>query len=339
MKIPFKFNGSGSEYFKIWIVNILFTILTLGIYSAWAKVRTKRYFYSKTLIDNSSFEYHATPIQILKSRIIALVLIIIYGFVSSNPDNYIITLLMAASFYLSLPFLISKAIIFNARNSSWRNIRFGFNTDSLGEAYKVYLLLPILIPFTLSLIVPYISYKGWKFYISNAKFGKSHFEFDTAKISSFYKIYFICLFFIVLLIFVLGGTAYLGFKNEDIFIMTFVQIIPLFFTIVFIIIFNSYRVLVRNIALNNMVISKHTFESTVKLPSFFKIYFTNFFLIIITLGLFLPWAKVRMTKYFASNLFLLPEGDLNSFVQSEIKKVGAFGEEFTDISDVDIGGL
>jgi hypothetical protein len=33
------FTGSGAEYFGIWIVNLLLTILTLGIYSAWAKVR------------------------------------------------------------------------------------------------------------------------------------------------------------------------------------------------------------------------------------------------------------------------------------------------------------
>ena len=40
------FTGTGSEYFRIWIVNLLFTILTLGIYSAWAKVRKLRYFYA-----------------------------------------------------------------------------------------------------------------------------------------------------------------------------------------------------------------------------------------------------------------------------------------------------
>lgn len=42
---PFRFTGNGREYFRIWIVNTLLTILTLGIYSAWAKVRKKRYIY------------------------------------------------------------------------------------------------------------------------------------------------------------------------------------------------------------------------------------------------------------------------------------------------------
>ncbi len=35
---PLNFTGKGSEYFKIWIVNIALSLITLGIYSAWAKV-------------------------------------------------------------------------------------------------------------------------------------------------------------------------------------------------------------------------------------------------------------------------------------------------------------
>ena len=51
----------------------LLSIVTLGIFSAWAKVRNKQYFYRNTLVDGSSFEYLASPIAILKGRIIAAV--------------------------------------------------------------------------------------------------------------------------------------------------------------------------------------------------------------------------------------------------------------------------
>ncbi len=50
--ISFYFTGKASEYFKIWIVNGLLTVLTLGIYSAWAKVRTNRYMYGNLYLDN-----------------------------------------------------------------------------------------------------------------------------------------------------------------------------------------------------------------------------------------------------------------------------------------------
>ena len=67
-KMPCRFEGDSLEYFRIWIVNIFLTIVTLGIYSAWAKVRTLRYFYGNTWLDNNSFSYLANPLQILKGR-------------------------------------------------------------------------------------------------------------------------------------------------------------------------------------------------------------------------------------------------------------------------------
>src|SRR4051812_34056400 len=75
----FSFTGTGSEYFRIWIVNLLLTIVTLGIYSAWAKVRKMRYLYDSTHLAGSSFEYHGNPIAILKGRIVAVVLIVGYN--------------------------------------------------------------------------------------------------------------------------------------------------------------------------------------------------------------------------------------------------------------------
>ena len=62
---PFTFTGNTRDYFGIWIVNVLLTIVTLGVYSAWAKVRRQRYFYGNTWLAGSSFEYHAKPIKIL----------------------------------------------------------------------------------------------------------------------------------------------------------------------------------------------------------------------------------------------------------------------------------
>lgn len=71
----FRFTGKGSEYFAIWIVNLLLSIITLGIYSAWAKVRREQYFHRNTLLDEQPFEYTGDPVRILLGRIVALVAI------------------------------------------------------------------------------------------------------------------------------------------------------------------------------------------------------------------------------------------------------------------------
>src|SRR5690606_21680940 len=74
-----QFHGQGGEFFGIWIVNILLSVITLGIYSAWAKVRTKRYFYGNTELAGDNFEYHATPIQLLKGRLVALLVVLVWA--------------------------------------------------------------------------------------------------------------------------------------------------------------------------------------------------------------------------------------------------------------------
>ena len=68
----FAFTGSGSEYFRIWIVNLILSVVTLGIYSAWAKVRRLEYFYRHTRVAGASFDYHGRPLAILKGRIVAV---------------------------------------------------------------------------------------------------------------------------------------------------------------------------------------------------------------------------------------------------------------------------
>jgi len=68
----FAFTGSGGEYFRIWIVNLFLSIITVGIYSAWAKVRRERYFHSNLVLDKSTFAYHGNPVAILKGRLVVV---------------------------------------------------------------------------------------------------------------------------------------------------------------------------------------------------------------------------------------------------------------------------
>ena len=70
-----EFRADPREYFRIWIVNLALTIATLGVYSAWAKVRKLRYFHASTVLAGSAFGYHADPLRILRGRIIAAVLV------------------------------------------------------------------------------------------------------------------------------------------------------------------------------------------------------------------------------------------------------------------------
>jgi len=148
-RYPFSFTGSGGEYFKIWIVNILLSIITLYIYSAWAKVRTRRYFAGNTLLDGSGFDYHATGKQILLGRIVAVVLLFALTFGGTiHPFISIGGFILIA---LLLPWAMWRSIKFNMRMTSYRNIRFGFD-GKLGPMYMYLLIMP-LIPILVALVV------------------------------------------------------------------------------------------------------------------------------------------------------------------------------------------
>ena len=122
--VALRFTGQAGEYFRIWIVNLCLSVLTLGIYSAWAKVRRKRYFYGSTLLDVSAFEYTGNPVAILKGRLLVLAVFTIYSLAQNVLP--LLSLAMLFGMFALMPWIVQRALQFNARNSLHRNVRFGF---------------------------------------------------------------------------------------------------------------------------------------------------------------------------------------------------------------------
>src|SRR6218665_1476658 len=145
------FTGSASEDFGIWIVNVLLTIVTLGIYSAWAKVRRKRYFYGNTVILGRAFEYHATGKQIFIGRMIVIgFLVVINAGSALFPPLAIIT---PIAILIGLPWVIKRSLRFNARVTSYRNVRFDF-VGTTGGAFKAVMLGGFLAAITVGILAP-----------------------------------------------------------------------------------------------------------------------------------------------------------------------------------------
>lgn len=192
---PVNFQGKTSEYFGIWIVNLLLSLITLGIYSAWAKVRRKKYFYNNTLVENVGFDYHAKPISILKGRIIAVVFFA--GYSMSASIHPFLPGIFLIIFFLALPWLVVRGSIFNARNTSHRGLRFDF-IGTLGQAAKVFIALPILVMPTFGLIFPYVAHQKSQFLVNNHRFGLSQFDMQPV-IKKYYKVYLIVMVIPVLI--------------------------------------------------------------------------------------------------------------------------------------------
>jgi uncharacterized membrane protein YjgN (DUF898 family) len=185
-EVPLEFQGRAGEYFRIWIVNAVLTVVTFGIYAAWAKVRTRRYFYGNTLLDGKPFDFTGNPIAILKGNLIFGTLFVMYSVSSSMFPAlglFIFILILAI-----MPWMIQKAMRFRAHNTMYRNLRFSFR-GSLGESYKIFLGLGILAPLTLGLIIPYIHFRQRKYIFGHMNWGNSAASMQ-GKPGFFYKTFF-----------------------------------------------------------------------------------------------------------------------------------------------------
>ena len=153
----FSFSGTAKEYFGIWIVNLLLSIVTIGIYTAWAKVRRLRYFYGNTWLDGHNFEYHAKPKQILIGRIIVFGLLLLVQIISTVFPLFALFVLIP--YLLAFPWLLNKAISFNARMTSYRNVHFNFE-GSYGAAFMTFVLLPLIVPIIATVLIGLGFYSG-----------------------------------------------------------------------------------------------------------------------------------------------------------------------------------
>jgi uncharacterized membrane protein YjgN (DUF898 family) len=140
-QLHIEFTGSGSEYFRIWIVNLLLTLVTLGLYLPWAKVRRLRYFYSNTLIDSDPVHFHGAPLQMFKGFAIVIAGFALYSLASEfSPTAGSVAFLVVAALW---PLLFRSSMCFRLANTSWRGLRFAF-AGSKKDAYLVW--LPLLLP-------------------------------------------------------------------------------------------------------------------------------------------------------------------------------------------------
>ena len=140
-QLSIEFTGSGSEYFRIWIVNMLLLMVTFGIYYPWAKVRRLRYFYGNTVVGGEPLGFHADPTKLLKGYLLVGLLFMLYSAAGkfSATAGFIAFLIVAALW----PALLKSAMQFRMANTSWRGLRFKFK-GSLDGAYRA--VLPLFLP-------------------------------------------------------------------------------------------------------------------------------------------------------------------------------------------------
>ncbi len=196
----FQFRGNAREYFGIWIVNILLTIVTFSLYAPWAKVRRLRYFYGNTVFYRRKFDFTGVPTRILIGRIIALG--VYFGASALAQVSWQASLIGFLIIFLLVPWLVRSTIRFRARNSKFGNSRFYF-TGTTKEAYILALKGILIYIFTLGIFFPVLFWYFKKYTLDNLQLGQLRFELH-ADWPDYMRAMYVPVFLFIGIVFVLG---------------------------------------------------------------------------------------------------------------------------------------
>ncbi len=328
----FEFRGDGFAYLKIWVVNIILTALTLGVYSAWAKVRTRRYFYQNTRLNERSFDFHAEPFRILLGRIIVMIGLLALLAVREIRFSILIPICLT----VLAPYFLVRGAIFTMSNTSYDGIRFGF-IKSYRDAYITFInmILITIVSFGLGAIFYGFYYR--RYLLDNSLWGSLRFSLEARK-RQFLKVFigpalifffYLCISYAVLVL-ENGGN---GESNHLSVLMNLVSIVLYGALIV------AYRSAAWNFYAKHLKLGNIRFIGRQSFIYSSLLYATGIILTVITLGLAWPWVKIAFWRYKISTLEVLAsEDDFNAGKTTKAPQEDSLvGESAASFWDLDIG--
>lgn len=356
-ELALTFSGSGREYFRIWIVNLCLTLVTFGIYSAWAKVRRLSYFDRNTHLAGSSFNFHGDPVVILRGRIVAALLLFAYHYLFGLSASFAIV--FTAFVFICGPWILRSAIRFRLRNTSYRGLRFNFD-GNLSGAYAVYLPVAIifLTPALIAVIVnndwviisssalyllwPWLQARMKRYQHGNFSYGQKQsdsaldsFELIWPYLSSAGAVFLISVLAGILLASSTSGNTLTGSYNLfQLFILLGVPILT--GLMVYSLLGPFLQAQVWNETWSSTRLDDIQFVSQLPTWAYTKLQIANTILTLLSLGLYRPFAVVRAYQFRLAHIHLqaMPE-DLETNAQ-QVNAEGAAGEGAVEFVGFDL---
>jgi uncharacterized membrane protein YjgN (DUF898 family) len=304
----FHFHGQGWPLFGIYVVNLFLSLVTLGIYYFWGKMKVRRYLMGHIELEGDCFEYHGTGKELLMGFLKAMLLFFIPLFaLNSGPallgTGPVIRAIAAGLAYgvimVFIPIAMVGARRYRLSRTSWRGIRFSFR----GQAWdflKIFAFGSFLSTITLSLYFPFFDARRYDFMISHSFFGDRQFSFNGRGRDLFRP-------FLVALLLTLPTLGFYWFW------------------------FGAKK---QRYYWEHTTSGSNRFRSIVTGRALMNLHVGNFLIALVTLGLGWPWIITRKIRFGCKYLTL--EGPLTlAEVQQKAQKAVATGEAMSSFLDTD----
>ncbi|TKB91691.1 MAG: DUF898 domain-containing protein [Nitrospira sp.] len=326
------FHGAGGTLFGIHLINTLLTLVTLGIYYYWAKVRVRAFLFSQTEFAGDRFSYHGSARELLNGTIKASLVFGIPYFLMGNAGQFLegstaiqVTLKVAASLLLILfiPVAITGARRYRLSRTAWRGIRFSFRGKTL-DFIKLWLSGYFLTAVTLGLYYPYFSTKKHAFLTTHSYFGSEPFKFSgdgVALSRPFLRMY--------LLAVAVAGVVGLGLYSfvdlpgqniedpEAMGSFVFGAIASLMIgALVSRLLWLPYSVIEQRFFWEQTSIGSARFQLPITTWPYLKLKLGNLLLMLCTLGFAWPWITIRNIRFITDQLELVGIDNFDEIVQA-----------------------
>ena len=282
LRFSFLFWGTTREFFPIGIVNLLLTIVTAGLYLPWARVKTLRYLYTKTHLDGNSFSFLGQPLELLKICLIPMVILMSTLLVAwfHLPSGALLLGLLALLF----PWFKLRLLRFEAENSFFRDIPFEFTGDVRG-AYVAYLLWPVLVLLSAGLLYPQMVYQQKRYFFGGLRFGKFPFRF-ALKAAILWRLHLLAIGFIAAAV-----------SIAQLIVMVAPKLVFPWIGLCMVLIGAFVSVRQSNAVLSAVSVAQYRLQRRFTVASWLWLQLSNIAVALFSLGLLLPWARIRAVQY------------------------------------------
>ena len=338
-----KFHGKGFDLFSIFIVNILLTVLTLGVYYFWGKVKIKRYLYSQLEFDGDRFTFHGKGKELFIGGVIGIVIFaIFYGsqyLIETSGNKYFIaiSLILSLIFFSLFPIIFILSRRYYLSRSSWRGIRFSFR-GGIKQFYRVIAKGVLLTIVTFGLYSPILRNRMKQYFVENSYFGTRSFRYsgngmDVFK--HFAQTFFLYLpgtmIIIFLVIFLVG--IILGFViGKD--LKTYSHVVAVIGSYISMyVVFFYFEFWFTKYVWNHTTFMDADFRLKIDFIPYLKLKTGNLFIYILTIGLGWPWVAVRNNKFITERLILEGNPDFET-IRQQYEEASATGESVADVFDI-----
>jgi uncharacterized membrane protein YjgN (DUF898 family) len=307
----FRFHGSGSKLFGIFFLNLIFIVLTLGIYYPWARAKLLQYLYGETELEGSRFQFHGTGKEIFWGFVKAIALLAllyailtVFQFSAIEWVKVVSIILYFVAFLALIPFAIHGSLRYRLSRTSYKGIHFGYR-GKLRELYWLMWKGLFLSAITLGIYTPWFTVSLRKYIINHIRAGDVKLTYD----GTGWELFVIAVKGVIFSFLTLGIYMFWYLKNTYHFYVNHVVLIQ-----------NDtpFRLKTNITAANILVITIATYAA------------------IFTLGLALPWVIIYSYRVFFDSVSIEEGFDPEAIAQTEESYQDATGEDLSEMLDIGV---